>query len=255
MKRCKMAIFLVLLCGFVLTQAGVGYSTGFVPPTFVDVTQVVPGIVVDARYFTPHNFVGARVDGYNAPRCILTRQAAEALRGVQKDIEQFGLSLKVYDCYRPQQAVNHFVRCAKDIDDAKTKKEFYPTVDKRNLFKDGYIAEKSGHSRGSTVDLTIVVSGSPDQETYRPGQALYECYLPGDKRFRDNGIDMGTGFDCFNELSHTANRSVGADQRLHRALLKALMEKHGFVNYDKEWWHYTLKNEPFPDTYFDFPVQ
>jgi D-alanyl-D-alanine dipeptidase len=255
MKGFKRAMVAVLLFGLVLALPRPGCATGYAPPVFVDVTHVVPGVHLDIRYFTSHNFVGARVDGYRAPKCLLTRHAAEALRGVQKDLQPFGLSLKIYDCYRPQSAVNHFVRWAKDVNDAKTKKEFYPDIDKRNLFRDGYIAEKSGHSRGSTVDLTIIVAGGPEQETYTPGQPLFECYLPADKRFRDNSIDMGTGFDCFSEVSHTVYGGIGAGQRINRLLLKALMEKHGFVNYDKEWWHYTLKDEPFPDTYFDFAVE
>jgi D-alanyl-D-alanine dipeptidase len=174
---------------------------------------------------------------------------------VQKELEPFTLSLKIYDCYRPQQAIDHFVRWAKDIDNSKTKKEFYPTVDKRNLFRDGYIDSKSSHSRGSTVDLTIVPLPAPTQEKYILGQKLYECYLPLPKRFRDNSIDMGTGFDCFHELSHTANKNIGRQQKINRLLLKSLMEKHGFKNYDLEWWHYTLKNEPYPDTYFDFVIE
>jgi D-alanyl-D-alanine dipeptidase len=190
-----------------------------------------------------------------APKCLLTRQAAESLAKVQKELTPFSLSMKIYDCYRPQRAVNHFVRWAKEIDNTKTKKEFYPTVDKRNLFKDGYIDSKSGHSRGSTVDLTIVAVPIPKQQNYIPRQKLSECYLPLPKRFRDNSIDMGTGFDCFHELSHTANKNIGHQQKNNRLLLKALMEKHGFRNYDKEWWHYTLKNEPYPDTYFDFVIE
>ncbi len=255
MKGCRIRAFVVLLFGFILALPQAGFATGYAPPAFVDITHVVPGVHLDIRYFTAHNFVGAKVDGYRAPKCLLTRHAAEALHGVQKDLQPFGLSLKIYDCYRPQSAVNHFVRWAKDVSDTKTKKEFYPDIDKRNLFKDGYIAEKSGHSRGSTVDVTIVISGAPDQEAYRPGQPLFECYLPAGKRFRDNSIDMGTGFDCFSEVSHTAYGGIGAEQRIHRALLKTLMEKHGFVNYDKEWWHYTLRHEPFPDTYFDFAIE
>ena len=151
--------------------------------------------------------------------------------------------------------MDHFVRWAKDIGDTKTRKEFYPTVDKRNLFRDGYIAEKSGHSRGSTIDLTIVPVPVPAQEQYSPGQPLHACYLPAGKRFKDNSIDMGTGFDCFHELSHPGNLKVGLQQRNNRLLLKTLMDKHGFKNYDQEWWHFTLRDEPYPQTYFDFPVE
>ncbi|OPY00570.1 MAG: D-alanyl-D-alanine dipeptidase [Syntrophorhabdus sp. PtaB.Bin184] len=221
---------------------------------FVDVREHIPSVIMDIRYFSPHNFVGERIDGYNAPKCLLTREAADALKRVQEDLREFSLTLKIYDCYRPQRAVSHFVRWAKDIGDTRTKKEFYPTVDKNRLFEDGYIAERSGHSRGSTLDLTIVPVPVPEQEAYSPGQALFACYLPASQRFRDNSIDMGTGFDCFHTLANTANGSVGPVQRANRLLLKTLMEKQGFVNYDKEWWHFTLKNEPFPDTYFDFPI-
>ncbi len=225
------------------------------PPGFVDIKEVIPSVILDIRYFTPHNFLGTRVDGYHSPKCILTKEAAQALLRVQKDLEKFHLSLKVYDCYRPQRAVGHFVRWAKDIEDTKTKEEFYPTVDKRDLFKDGYIAERSSHSRGSTVDLTIVPVPVPGQEVYKEGQKLYACFLSADKRFKDNSIDMGSGFDCFHELSHTANPNIGFQQRANRLLLKTLMERYGFENYNLEWWHYTLKNEPFPDTYFDFPIE
>ena len=231
------------------------YGADKIPEGFIDIKEVIPEIQLDIRYFGDHNFVGAKVDGYLAPKCLLTKEAADALLNVQKELEPFTLSLKIYDCYRPQQAVDHFVRWAKDIDNSKTKKEFYPTVDKQNLFKDGYIDSKSSHSRGSTVDLTIVPLPAPTEEKYIPGQKLYECYLAAAKRFGDNSIDMGTGFDCFHELSHTANKNIGQQQKINRLLLKSLMEKHGFKNYDLEWWHYTLKNEPYPDTYFNFVIE
>ncbi len=137
----------------------------------------------------------------------------------------------------------------------KTKKEFYPTVDKVNLFRDDYIANKSSHSRGSTVDLTVVALPLKAQEVFVPGQPLFECYLPAAKRFGDNGIDMSTGFDCFHELSHPLNGQLDLQQRLNRLMLKSLMEKHGFTQYDKEWWHFTLNGEPFPETYFNFPIE
>jgi D-alanyl-D-alanine dipeptidase len=228
---------------------------GHLPAGFVDIRDAAPSIILDIRYFGPHNFVGRQVDGYRAPKCILTKDAALALSRVQAELNRFDLTLKVYDCYRPQRAVDHFVRWAKDVSDIKTKKEFYPTVDKKNLFRDGYIAGRSGHSRGSTVDLTIVSLPAPAQEAYVPGQALAECFLPAEKRFKDNSIDMGTGFDCFHELSHPENRDVGLRQRVNRMLLKVLMDKHGFKNLPEEWWHFTLKKEPYPDRYFDFVIQ
>ena len=225
------------------------------PDGFVDITEVIPSVRLDIRYYGPHNFLAERVDGYRAPKCIITREAATALVGVQRELEAKGMSVKIYDCFRPQRAVDHFVRWAKSIEDTRTKKEFYPTVDKRNLFRDGYIDARSGHSRGSTIDLTIVPVPTPEQEAYTPGQKLVECYRPASERFRDNGIDMGSGFDCFGEVSNTENPSVGLEQRKNRRMLKSLMEKYGFKNYELEWWHYTLKNEPFKNTYFDFEIR
>jgi D-alanyl-D-alanine dipeptidase len=253
-SRIVFSLFLIIvLC---LIQFSISScSKDKTPEGFVDIQEVIPEVLLDIRYYGPHNFVGEKVDGYMAPKCLLTRQAAESLAKVQKELEPSSLSLKIYDCYRPQHAVDHFVRWAKDIDNSKTKKEFYPTVDKRNLFKDGYIDSKSGHSSGSTVDLTIVPLPAPIQQDYISGQKLSECYLSASKRFGDNSIDMGTGFDCFHELSHTANTNIGNQQKINRLLLKTLMEKHGFRNYDKEWWHYTLKNELYLDTYFDFVIE
>ncbi len=254
--RIKDSFFLlVLIILNILYFSDISYSMGEKQSGFVDIKEIIPQIELDIRYYGSHNFLGEKVDGYLAPKCILTKEAAEALLGVQRDIEPFGFTLKIYDCYRPQRAVDHFVRWAKKIENTKTKKEFYPTVDKQNLFKDGYIDSKSSHSRGSTVDLTIVPLPVPEQEEYTPGQKLYECYLTSEKRFKDNSIDMGTGFDCFHELSHTANKKISRQQKINRLLLKTLMEKHGFKNYELEWWHYTLKNEPYPNTYFDFPVE
>ena len=183
-----------------------------------------------------------------------TKKAAEALAKVQAELRESSSLLKVYDCYRPQRAVIISSDGRETRTDIRMKKEFYPGVDKTNLFKDGYIAGKSGHTRGSTVDLTIVPLPVPEQEKYVPGRPR-ECTLSKGERFGDNSVDMGCGFDCFDERAHTMNGSLGLSQRINRLLLKTVMEKHGFVNYDKEWWHFTLKQEPFPDTYFDFPVE
>lgn len=225
------------------------------PVDFVDAAQVIPGLVVEARYFDSHNFLGRPVRGYQAPLCLLTRQAAAALARVQAELKPLGLGLKVYDCYRPARAVADFVAWAKDLDDRATQAEFYPTVDKKDLFAKGYIAERSSHSRGSTVDLTIIPLPALPQEAYTPHQNLRPCFKPVARRFGDNSLDMGTGFDCFNALSHTANPAVGPQQRANRLLLSSLMAKQGFVNYDLEWWHYTLAQEPHPGAYFDFPVR
>ena len=243
------ALALIFLC------INPAWAENIMPDNFVDLHEAIPDLVLDIRYFSNHNFLGVKVDGYEAPKCLITRQAADALAKVQAELKAFSLSLKIYDCYRPQRAVDHFVRWAKDMEDTKTKGEFYPTVDKGNLFRDGYIAEKSSHTRGSTVDITIVPVPVRAQEKYIPGQMLHACFLPARKRFKDNSIDMGTGVDCFHELSHPGNLKMGLQQRSNRLLLKTLMDKYGFNPYDQEWWHFTLKNEPYPATYFDFPVK
>ncbi|WP_241845542.1 M15 family metallopeptidase [Streptomyces silvensis] len=224
------------------------------PPEFVALRSVDPTILQEMRYFTPHNFVGERIDGYRQPVCLLTRPAARALHAAQRKLLRQGYSLKVYDCYRPQRAVDHFVRWAKDLDDERMKREFYPRVDKSRLFEDGYIAEKSGHSRGSTVDLTLVRLPAKPTRPYVPGEPLTPCYAPRGERFPDNSVDMGTGYDCFDTLSHTDDPRVQGKQRAHRQLLKETLAQAGLVNLPEEWWHYTYKPEPFPDTYFDFPV-
>ncbi|MFF3207036.1 M15 family metallopeptidase [Streptomyces sp. NPDC002962] len=224
------------------------------PADFVALRTVDPTILQEMRYFTPHNFVGERIDGYRQPICILTRPAAEALHQAQTNLLSRGYTLKVYDCYRPQRAVNHFVRWAEDLNDETTKGEFYPNVDKTRLFEDGYIAAKSGHSRGSTMDLTIVKLPATPTRPYVPGEPLVPCYAPRQQRFPDNSVDMGTGFDCFDTLAHTLDPRVQGRQRANRILLKTTLEALGFVNLAEEWWHYTFKPEPYPDTYFDFPV-
>ncbi|MGP4009390.1 M15 family metallopeptidase [Streptomyces sp. 4N124] len=224
------------------------------PRDFVALRVVDPTIIQEMRYLTPHNFVGEPIDGYEQPVCILTRPAADALHRAQIALLPQGYSLKVYDCYRPQRAVDHFVRWAEDLDDQAMKGEFYPNVDKTRLFADGYIAEKSGHSRGSTVDLTLVRLPAKPTRPYRPGEPLVPCYAPQDERFPDNSVDMGTGFDCFDTLAHTLDPRIQGEQRANRLLLKGTLESLGFVNLAEEWWHFTYKPEPYPDTYFDFPV-
>ncbi|MFI2616914.1 M15 family metallopeptidase [Streptomyces sp. NPDC018584] len=224
------------------------------PEEFVALRDVDPTIIQEMRYITPHNFVGEPIDGYKKPMCILTEPAAKALHKAQRALLRKGYSLKVYDCYRPQRAVDHFVRWAKDLRDERMKEEFYPLVDKSRLFADGYIAEKSGHSRGSTVDLTVVKLPAAPTRPYVPGEPLTPCYGPRSERFPDNSVDMGTGFDCFDTLSHTDDPRVTKQQRAHRDLLRGALAKEGFVNLPEEWWHFTHKPELFPDTYFDFPV-
>ncbi len=234
MKK-KFALFVcIMLACLVGTATVAAGQTPALPQGFVYLDQVIPGIKIELRYATKHNFVGAQVDGYLQPRCILSEKAAQALKAVQDELQPFGLSLKVFDGYRPQRAVDHFVRWAKDVGDTRMQAEFYPEVKKENLFREDYIAARSSHSRGSTVDLTL---------TSRAAKST------------DPGLDMGSGFDFFSPKSWPTSLDVSAEARAHRMLLQVLMEKHGFVPYPKEWWHFTFKNEPFPDTYFDFPVQ
>lgn len=252
MKLCPKT-FLLFLFFFYSSEAQISIQTK--PDDFVNIKEVIPDVIVELRYFGNHNFIGKRINGYNAEICYLTKTATDSLAKVQEELKKFNLTIKIYDAYRPQRAVNHFVEWAKDLSDTLMKKEFYPTVDKKNLFKDGYIAERSSHSRGSTVDLTIVPIPIPEQENFTNTKILCECYLPLGKRFKDNSIDMGSGFDCFHPISHTINNDLELNQRINRLLLKTLMEKYGFKNYPFEWWHYTLKNEPYPDTYFDFVIE
>ncbi len=225
--------FSLALLGFFAAQAALAQqpqATEDRPASFVDVTTVAPRLVVDMRYAASHNFVGRPIDGYEAPHCLLTRQAAAAIAELAHDVATQGLVVKVFDCYRPVRAVMNFVRWARDPNDQAMKAEFYPNVDKRTLFRDGYIASQSGHSRGSTADLTLAESDGTE-------------------------LDMGTHFDFFSPKSWTDDPTVTPQQHANRMLLASAMRRHGFRGYDKEWWHFTLRGEPFPETYFDFPVR
>ncbi len=201
-----------------------------IPAAFVDAATLVPGLVADMRYAGAHNFVGRPIAGYEAPHCLLTQAAAAALAAVARDLAPRGLVIKVFDCYRPARAVANFVHWARDPGDRAAKAEFYPDIDKRMLFRDGYIASQSGHSRGSTADLTVAKTDGTE-------------------------LDMGTHFDFFSPKSWTADQTVTPEQHANRMLLATAMRRRGFRGYDKEWWHFTLRGEPFPATYFDFPVR
>ncbi len=201
-----------------------------VPDTFVRVDLLVPDVVLDMRYAGNHNFVGSSIDGYEAPVALLTRPAAQALARVADALRPSGLRLCIYDAYRPLSAVEHFKRWAQDDQDTKMKTEFYPSEQKDKLFAKGYIAEHSSHSRGSCVDVTLVnAEGAP--------------------------LDMGGTFDLFSPISSHNAKGLTGMQRMNRKLLRTTMEKQGFRSYNAEWWHYTLKDEPFPKTSFSFPVQ
>lgn len=225
-----LAVSALLLCSCATDDRPSEDETSM-PQGFVVVNDEIPSLVFDIRYYSTDNFLGTRVRGYEGAKCLLTRPAAEALKEAHRSIAGKGYTFKIFDCYRPQRAVDHFVDWVNDPNDRRMKTVYYPNEDKSRLIEKGYIADRSGHSRGSTLDLTLVESATSAE------------------------LDMGTPFDFFDTLSNTADPRITEQQKRNRLLLKAVMEKHGFVNYDKEWWHYTLTDEPYPDTYFNFSVK
>ena len=232
LKKIFIVAFLGLMFFVVPTQVSAQKSQSPDDPSgFVVLADVVPDIIQEIRYYSTYNFVGDRIDGYEQPCALMTIEAAQALKKVSDDLKARGYRLKIYDSYRPQRAVDHFVRWAKDIGDTRMKKYFYPKVDKTKLFDEGYIYAKSGHSRGSTVDLTLF-----DMKTGKE-------------------VDMGGTFDYFGEESHPDYKGkLTKKQIANRNILREAMLKYGFKPLDTEWWHFTLKDEPYPDTYFTFPV-
>ena len=200
------------------------------PSGFVVLADYVPGILQEIRYYSTYNFIGDRVDGYEEPCALLTREAARALKTVSNEMFVQGYRLKVFDAYRPAGAVRHFVLWGIEDMDVRMKPYFYPGLQKQELFEKGYIASKSSHSRGSTVDLTLF-----DMKTGKE-------------------LDMGSPFDFFGEISHPDCRDITEEQYSNRMLLRRAMTRGGFTPIDCEWWHFTLGNEPYPDVYFEFPV-
>jgi D-alanyl-D-alanine dipeptidase len=220
----KAALLLIFSCSI--------YSYGQnIPKGFVYLSNIETSIQSELRYISNNNFIGKPIEGYIHKTVILSEPTAFALKRIQEKLAPFNLSLKIFDAYRPQQAVDHFVRWAKVLNDTLMKQQYYPNVAKNNLFLLGYIASKSGHTRGSTVDLTIV-----DLATGKE-------------------LDMGSPYDYFGEESHPLQKNLSIIQRANRLLLRALLLSNGFKPYENEWWHFTLKNEPFPETYFNFPVK
>ena len=198
---------------------------------FVLLTDIVPDVILDIRYYSTYNFIGERIDGYEQPVALMTREGAEALKKVSDEMLGMGYMLKIYDAYRPQMAVDKFVSWAKDNEKIRMKEFFYPGLEKDRLIEDGYIAEKSGHSRGSTVDLTLF-----DMK-------------------ENKELDTGGNFDYFGEISNLDYVETLTDEQIkNRRFLVDTMVKHGFDTIDPEWWHFTLKNEPYPNTYFTFPA-
>ena len=201
------------------------------PTGFVYLCNIEESIQSELRYITPHNFIGKPIDGYKKDTIIVSQKTAEALKEIQQILLKDGFSLKIFDAYRPQQAVDHFVRWATILNDTLMKREYYPDIPKNQLFNLGYIASKSGHTRGSTVDLTIVNLKTKKE------------------------LDMGSPYDFFGEISHPFYKKISKKQQENRVFLREIMLKKGFKPYNNEWWHFTLINEPFPSTYFNFPIE
>jgi len=198
---------------------------------FVEVTEVIPGAILEIRYYSTYNFVGARIDGYERPLALMTKRAADSLKVVADELLAQGYRIKIWDAYRPQRAVDHFIRWAEDLSDTTMKAVFYPMVDKSELFERQYIMARSGHSRGSTVDLTLLNTQTGKE------------------------LEMGSPFDWFGEESHPDFEGITAEEKANRLILREAMLRHGFKPLESEWWHFTLADEPYPDTYFDFPIR
>ncbi len=249
-SKMMMAVALIVVAGLLTGCKSAQDMAKVKDPTmdssqFVNITDVVPDAILEIRYFSTYNFVGARIDGYEEPVALMTRQAADSLRAASDDLRRHGYCIKIYDAYRPQRGVDHFMRWALDQSDTITKAYFYPRLTKKEVFDGEYVATKSGHSRGSTIDLTIV-----DMKTGKE-------------------VDMGGTFDWFGIESHPdygggnpetldfrqTVPTFTSEQFYNRMVLRYAMLRHGFKPLDNEWWHFTLKDEPFPDTYFDFPVR
>ncbi|CAM1333751.1 M15 family metallopeptidase [Tenacibaculum aestuariivivum] len=218
-----MYLLLFFISGLVQSQQ--------LPTGFSYIKDLIPSIKKELKYCTNNNFVGTSINGYEEAVLISTTQTARALKKVQNELLKKELSLKIFDAYRPQRAVTHFVKWSHVINDTLMKQQYYPSIDKKYLFQKGFIASKSGHSRGSTVDLTII-----DLKT-------------------GNELDMGSPFDFFGISSHINYPNLTEKQKQNRQLLQTVMRKHNFRPYPKEWWHFTLRFEPFPKTYFSFPVK
>ena len=229
MRKFHRLAVVILLISILLTGSN-NAQASFLPEGFVYATDFVPNVILEMRYFSAYNFVGARVEGYWAPLPILTRDAALALKQANEDLLGQGYMMKIFDAYRPQGAYDHFVRWAQDVSDVSMREYFYPDIPKNQILPQGYIAKRADHSRGSTVYVSIMEMNTGLE------------------------VDMGSPFDFFGPISAHNYEGITAEQKANRLILKTAMEKAGFESYSKEWWHYTLKNEPFPTTYFNFPV-
>ena len=224
------------------------------PEGFAYLRDIDPSIRQDIRYAGPHNFIGRPIAGYTAAECVLTKQTAHALSQVQSDAARRGLTLIVWDCYRPERAVKQFVSWTEASGDVRMKAEFYPLVDKARLIALGYIAARSAHSRGRAVDLGLAPLSLAAPPPWRDTEPLLPCTAPKGARFEDGAVDLGTGFDCFDPHAHFRARNVTETARANRVLLREAMARGGFEAYDSEWWHFGLVHQPSPDRSFDFSI-
>jgi zinc D-Ala-D-Ala dipeptidase len=241
------------LCLFAVALAAPAgaLAASALPPGFVYLRDVDSSIAQEIRYASADNFVGRPLPGYGAAECVLRRDAARALKQVQADLAPAGLGLKVYDCYRPTRAVRAMAQWANDGRGAGPTKRFFPRLEKSKLFALGYIAKRSGHSSGTAVDLTLIALPRKLAPPFDPAASYGSCAGPAAQREPDDSIDMGTGYDCLDAASHTANAAVTAEQRRHRDTLVAAMRKRGFKNYFREWWHFSYGA---PAGAYDIPI-
>ena len=247
-------MFIKGLIIFIITSHAYATLVDNKPNDIVDVRTQIPNVKHDIRYFSKRNFIGEEIMGYLASKSYLQHNAAKSLARVQADLKERNLELIIYDCYRPQLAVNHFVKWAKENNDIKMKHIFYPEVPKNELFKRGYIASKSGHSKGNTIDLGLITKGSVMTSISK--LPLNDCRKKLTNKDRKAGlIEMGTHYDCFDELSHTKNPKISEEAKYNRNVLVSTMKKHGFRNYSKEWWHFSFKENLYPNTYHNFFVE
>jgi zinc D-Ala-D-Ala dipeptidase len=223
------------------------------PPGFVYLRDVEPSIVQDMRYAGSDNFVGRPLPGYGAAECVLRKEVAAALQRVQVALRAGGLSLKVYDCYRPMRAVRAMVQWVNDGRTEAPTKRFFPKLRKGSLLS-GYIASRSRHSTGTTIDLTLTKVDTAPAAPFDPAATYGPCTAPAARRSPDNSVDMGTSFDCFDSASHTTSSAVTAEQRRWRNVLVEAMRKQGFANYDREWWHFSYARSSSQGAY-DFPIR
>ncbi len=251
-RRALSGVIAALLLGGVLCFSPPAQAE--LPDGFVYLSGVDPSIIQDIRYYSVHNFVGRRIDGYDAPQCILTKQAALALAKVQAALDKENLSLIVWDCYRPARAVADFARWSKNPSESGMKAEFFPNTNKGSLFALGYIAARSAHSRGSAVDLGLAPKDA-SPPAFDPAAPLVSCAAPKKERFQDGALDMGTGFDCLDPGANLSNSKLTKEEQENRMRLEKAMMAGGFKPYEKEWWHFELMNEPFRGKAFDFPVE